>query len=267
MHIDPSWWTVAFLDISQIYGTPGLFQRVFQITCSKVLSHCITVVREAIRSGTIYDPLVPPFWTYSATILRFLSPQKYLLTKKNLYLISPVPMVWVATFILCFQMFSMDTHFPGTLEEQLCKNSKARRSSLLMYGPLFVIFAVVFLVFFILGFTSSFPTSIWFFLSGGVVGLCCTVPTFFAALRAATVPLSRWSGSKTFDELHRQFPSLRWNYQDGHDTQIHVLIQPEDWVHCSILQCISLCIEDAQQTCWICLIHTITCVYNHVWQF
>ncbi len=32
-------------------------------------------------------------------------------------------------------------------------------------------------------------------------------------------------------------------------------------------ECISLCIEDAQQTCWIFLIHTITCVYNHVWQF
>lgn len=122
---------------------------------------------------------------------------------------------------------------PGTLEEQLRKNANGRRSSLLKNFPLFVIFALAFLVFFTLGFTTSFPTSLWLFLSGGVVGLCCTVPFGFAVLHAVTLPLSRcaWPdfGSETFDKLHRQYPTLRWEYcQDGRDTKIHViLIQPE----------------------------------------
>eukprot|EP00434_Breviolum_minutum_P027378 symbB.v1.2.024204.t2/scaffold2244.1/size113925/3 len=108
----------------------------------------------------------------------------------------------------------------GTLEEQLRKNANVRRSSLLKYFPLFVIFAFGFLVLFVLGFTTSFPTSLWLFLGGGVVGLCCTVPFGVAVLHAVTVPLSRcaWPdfGSETFDKLHRQYPTLRWDYcKDG----------------------------------------------------
>lgn len=144
---------------------------------------------------------------------------------------SPVPMFWVVAFI------------PGTLEEQLRKNANVRRSSLLKNFPLFVIFAFGFLVLFVLGFTTSFPTSLWLFLSGGVVGLCCTVPFGVAVLHAVTVPLSRcaWPdfGSETFDKLHRQYPTLRWDYcQDGRDTKIQV-IRTNQRTECIILQCCS----------------------------
>ena len=222
MYIDPSWCP----DNCQLWRSLvspkyiehlDYFREFSQVTCTKEHSHCIN--DSPTQSNKIGNHLWPP----SCTFWKLFSCNcEASFTSK---IPSPLPMFWVVAFI------------PGTLEEQLRKNANVRRSSLLKNFPLFVIFAFGFLVLFVLGFTTSFPTSLWLFLSGGVVGLCCTVPFGVAVLHAVTVPLSRcaWPdfGSETFDKLHRQYPTLRWDYcQDGRDTKIQVIrIQPEDWVH------------------------------------